>query len=218
MERVNAIENEIAILQNLRHKNVAHFVGYKKVEGSYNVEFLVFMELFSSPASLQQVIQNMAKKGETFSLKKVKDILQQISDGLKYLHANGVAHKNLKTSNVLVRMSGGEVKSLHIADFGLSAPPAAEPEQTDTPSFAAPEVAEQKYDPFKADIWAFGIIMYEVLTMQEPAVAGIRPSLPDYITNDLRLDSLVTLFNLCTAMDVDQRPASSELRSLCYRL
>lgn len=67
-------------------------------------------------------------------------------------------------------------------------------------------------------VWAFGIVMFEILTLEEPAISGIRPSLPDSLTNDSRYESLVILFNLCTSVDPDQRPIATELVSLCNRL
>ena len=95
-----------------------------------------------------------------------------ISIGMKYLHDNGIVHRNLKPSNVLL----DENLYPKIADFGTSWLLDENVTQLTncigTPIYMAPEVAEDDIYTFKVDVFSFSMILYELYTNSRPIVNG----------------------------------------------
>ncbi len=111
----------------------------------------------------------------------VLPIAQAIAEGLAAAHARGITHRDLKPANVLLPISGG----VKIVDFGIAQ--RADPEETrtgvlrGTPAYMAPEwLRGEAADP-RGDVWAFGIMLHEMLTGARPdadAVASLQPHAP----------------------------------------
>ena len=106
-----------------------------------------------------------------FSQGQVKCYLQQLFQGLHYIHKNGILHRDIKPSNILLN-GKGEVK---LGDFGLSRPYSGNKNYTNrvvTLWYRAPELllGTQKYGP-GIDIWSAGCIMGELL-LNTPLMPG----------------------------------------------
>lgn len=90
-----------------------------------------------------------------------------------YLHSHRIIHRDLKTQNVFVNSSNGEVA---VGDFGvariaesISQAHAAAPSSTGTPLYMAPEILQgHSHATFKSDIWSLGCILYELLALRHP--------------------------------------------------
>jgi hypothetical protein len=111
------------------------------------------------------------KKAQGVRLKVIKNWCQQILDGLDYLHTRepAIIHRDIKCDNIFINGSLGQVK---IGDLGLATilnQSGAMMKQSiiGTPEFMAPEYYEEKYDE-KVDIWAFGMSVLEMATMDYP--------------------------------------------------
>jgi serine/threonine protein kinase len=133
---------------------------------------------YSQNGSLKQMLEEFGKLSENL----VASYVDQVLEGLDYLHHNDIVHGNLKASNILLTKSG-DVK---LSDFGLSLNPHSL-EDVDkgvscTPNWAAPEVIELKPASSKSDIWSLGCTVIESLTGQPPygdlvkALSGTGPS------------------------------------------
>ena len=169
-EREFRFQREARSLASLQHPNVASVYGFEEAEG---VRFLV-MELVSGSELTQRMKEGPIKVDE------VLVIARQIAAGLEAAHENGIVHRDLKPANIM-ETEEGEVK---ILDFGLAQAwfgdegnqkeSATSPTMTaamtqagailGTAAYMSPEQARGTNVDRRADIWAFGVILYEMLT------------------------------------------------------
>jgi predicted Ser/Thr protein kinase/tetratricopeptide (TPR) repeat protein len=113
-------------------------------------------------------------------------IVPPICDALQYAHDKGVVHRDIKPENLLLDRDG----RVKIADFGIASLIGAENESAGTPAYMAPEQADAKREvDHRADIYALGVVLYEMLTGERPAKEVIEPSRKVQI--DVRLDEIV---------------------------
>ncbi|XP_053685054.1 eukaryotic translation initiation factor 2-alpha kinase 1-like [Sabethes cyaneus] len=95
----------------------------------------------------------------------VTDVLNQLLNGLTYIHSRGIVHHDIKPSNIFVSVSDYDRSiSIQLGDFGLACPLQSSHTGAGfgTPLYAAPEQLEGKCDP-KSDIYSMGIILLELL-------------------------------------------------------
>ena len=170
-ERMARFEREAKVLASLNHPSIASIHG---LEESGSKRALV-MELVEGPTLAERIKQG------AISLDEALPIAKQIAEALEYAHERGIIHRDLKPSNVKVRPDG-QVKVL---DFGLAkaleGEASAEELQNSptltaaatragvllgTAAYMSPEQARGKRVDRRADIWAFGCVLYEMLTGQ----------------------------------------------------
>ncbi len=168
-ERMARFQREAKSLASLNHSNIASIYG---LEDSGSTHALV-MELVEGPTLADRI------KPGRFPIEEALPIAKQIAEGLEYAHERGIVHRDLKPSNVKVT-SDDAVK---ILDFGLAKTMQAETaigDATTSPTLSAmatksgmllgtaaymsPEQARGKLVDRRADIWAFGCVLYEMLT------------------------------------------------------
>jgi serine/threonine protein kinase len=168
-ERIARFEREAKLLASLSHQNVATLHGLEEHDGQ---RFLV-MELAEG-----ETLADRIKKGPIV-VEDALEIARQIAEGLEAAHEQGIIHRDLKPANVMASPEG-EVKVL---DFGLAK--AWHPDESDadlthsptltgqmtaagvllgTAAYMSPEQARGKKVDKRADIWAFGVILFEMLT------------------------------------------------------
>ena len=172
-ERLARFEREAKLLASLNHANIATIHG---LEDSDGVRFIA-MELVEGE-TLAQRIARSARIGAEEAL----EIARQIAEALEAAHENGVIHRDLKPANVIVTPDG----KVKVLDFGLAkayetdgSPSEISPDLSHSPTMAAatrtgvilgtaaymsPEQARGKPVDKRADIWAFGCVLYEMLT------------------------------------------------------
>lgn len=158
-------KNELRLAHKITHKNVCRIHEFHPIEGSAYIS----ME-FVNGESLRQVLTRFGG----LHLRKGIQIALQICAALREAHSQGVVHRDLKPENVMIDLTG-EVK---VMDFGI-----ARSVDTDiikgstivgTPTYMAPEQAEGKNVDARADIYALGLIIYEICT-GKPAFTGDTP-------------------------------------------
>ena len=159
---VQRFEREALLLASLNHPNIATLHG---LESSGDVQALV-MELVEG----EGLDTMLARKA--LPLRNALHIARQIADAIDAAHERGVVHRDLKPANVKVR-SDGAVKVL---DFGIAkvlepnangpvgATVTAHRVVVGTPSYMSPEQASGGTVDRRTDIWAFGCVLYEMLT------------------------------------------------------
>ncbi len=168
-ERMARFEREAKLLASLNHPNIAAIHGLEEAEGK---RFIV-MELVEGETLAQRLGKGRLPADEALG------ICRQIAEGLEAAHEKGVIHRDLKPANVMIT-EGDKVK---ILDFGLAKALSDETQSGDlsqsptlteamtrpgiilgTAAYMSPEQAKGKAVDKRADIWAFGCILYECLT------------------------------------------------------
>ncbi len=182
-EFAERFEREARALARLDHPGVVRVHEFGEAAGVY---YLV-MEYVDGANLRELMAQDIAPDDAA-------EIIGQLCDALAYAHARGVVHRDIKPENVLLER-GGRVK---VADFGLAKlqqePGGATATRTrrivGTPQYMAPE---QLGDPgavdHRADIFAIGVVFYEMLTGQLPVGRFDSPS--ELGRGDARLDAIV---------------------------
>jgi len=162
--------NEIDIHQSLNHRSVVKYIGsfesigYCPLEGKEKEYSVILMELCPSGKTLRDLI----KREKGLHLRYVRLFLNQIINGLDYIHTQGIIHRDLKTSNILL----AKKNSVKIADFGLSKRTTNKKiNRCGTPNFMPPEVLNKEDHSFKSDIWSLGVMIYEMVTGEPPFMA-----------------------------------------------
>ena len=141
-----------------------HIVRIYAVEAQAGAHFLV-MEYFPG-MNLRQV--TLDHKGP-LPLRRVLDIILQLSDALAYAHAQGIIHRDIKPANVLINPEG----KTKLTDFGIAAAKdelaLTSPGQIlGTPEYMAPEQARWEHMDARTDLYSLGIVLYELLTGHTP--------------------------------------------------
>uniref|UniRef100_A0A2P2LPG3 non-specific serine/threonine protein kinase n=1 Tax=Rhizophora mucronata TaxID=61149 RepID=A0A2P2LPG3_RHIMU len=209
-EMLREFSQEVYIMRKIRHKNVVQFIG-----ACTRPQNLCVVTEFMTKGSLYDFLH---KQNGVFKLPSLIRVATDVSKGMNYLHQNNIIHRDLKTANLL--MDENEV--VKVADFGVArvqAQSGVMTAETGTYRWMAPEVIEHKSYDHKADVFSFGIVLWELLTGELPyfyltplqaAVGvvqkGLRPTIPKHTH-----PKLAELMERCWQQDPIQRPSFSEI-------
>jgi serine/threonine protein kinase/Tol biopolymer transport system component len=195
-DRVARFQREAKLLASLNHPNIAAIYGLEESEGTH---FLV-MELIEGDTLRDRI------KAGPIPVEEALKLALQMAEALEAAHEKGVIHRDLKPANIKVTPDG----KVKILDFGLAKAYAGDPENIspmDSPTISAaatqqgvilgtaaymsPEQARGKPVDRRADIWAFGVVLYEMLT-GKTAFQGedVSVTLASVITSDANLTLL----------------------------
>lgn len=129
-------------------------------------------------------IDHVIETGGAIPLEGALPMCLQICDGLAHAHRNGILHRDLKPSNIMIAATGKEDDPhiVKLMDFGLAKLQVDDQRLTKTgamvgsPAYMSPEQANGKAVDERSDIYSLGCLMYEVLTGEQPFVAGNVPA------------------------------------------
>jgi serine/threonine protein kinase/tetratricopeptide (TPR) repeat protein len=185
--------SEVALARKVTHPNVCRVfdVAHHSSSVSANTTFLT-MELLHGDTLRSRIVS-----GNKFDEEETIDIARQIALGLHAVHGAGVIHRDLKTANVmLVRELRGGLRAV-LTDFGLAR--AVLPDQAltapgtvvGTPAYMAPELFGGAEASRASDIYALGVVIYEMVSGGPPVRTPpppVNPRLDPVIERCLRLD------------------------------
>ena len=174
-DRLARFEREAKVLASLNHPNIGSIYGLEEAEG---VRALV-LELIEGPTLADRIAQGPIPIDEALPIAK------QIAEALEAAHEQGVIHRDLTPANIKVKADG----TVKVLDFGLAKafqPEASDPNMSQSPTisltaaatqmgmvigtaaYMAPEQAKGKVVDKRADVWAFGAVLFEMLAGQRP--------------------------------------------------
>lgn len=150
-------KEEAAILLKLANPHVVKV--HQLVEDTDNDRIFIIMDLLTG--GTMDNCETPESKRKAFG---------QLLEGVQYIHRQRLAHRDIKLENVMLSGDG----CAKLCDFGIAVYAAAgnnmiPVEMKGTPAYQAPEMfTEAKYDPFKADIWALGVLLYNLMFGEMP--------------------------------------------------
>ena len=179
--QLERFRREIHSARKVTHRNVCRIfdLGVERVRNARR--FFLTMELLIGGS-----LADGLRRGRRYNEDEALPIVAQLAEGLQAAHEAGVIHRDLKPGNVMLVATpaeagaGNAAPSAVITDFGL----ALTDEQTrltrsdelvGTPDYMAPEQTDPGPLTSAADIYALGLIMYEMLTAQRPFPVGATP-------------------------------------------
>ena len=177
-ERIQRFEHEARAAAVLNHPHICmlHDIG---TEGE--VHYLVFEYLVGEPLS-DRLTRGPVPPAEAL------DYARQIAGALAYAHDAGIVHLDLKPSNIMLMRDGAKLFDFGIAELRYPDTPSAPPiSACGTLGYMSPEQLDGQETDFRTDVFAFGVVMYEMLTGRtafparksvEAAIRNIKDSLP----------------------------------------
>ncbi|GAA5897041.1 hypothetical protein JCM6882_007339 [Rhodosporidiobolus microsporus] len=214
---ISSLKAEIELLKDLDHPNIVLYLGMEQTP-----EFLsIFLE-YVPGGSIGRIIRTHGK----FEENVIKFFTHQILDGLAYLHALGILHRDMKADNILIDQDG----MCKISDFGTSKKSGDIYQNNENMSmqgsifWMAPEVIHNNKQGYsaKADIWSLGCICIEMLAGSRPwegegfmgamfklGAERMRPPVPP----DVQLSENAEKFvSDCLQIEPEDRPKASEAK------
>ncbi len=218
-QRMGRFQREAKVLASFNHPHIAAIYGF---EDSSNVAALV-IELVEGP-TLSERISSTA-----IPIEDALPIARQIADALEYAHERGIIHRDLKPANVKLTPDG----NVKVLDFGLAKALQDDSSSGDlsnsptltmgstkagvilgTAAYMSPEQAKGKSADRRADIWSFGVVLFEMLSGKQAfggetvsdSLAAIIKDVPDWSQLPPRTPpAIVDLLHRCLQKDPKQR-------------
>jgi serine/threonine-protein kinase len=221
-DRIARFRREAQVLAALNHPHIAQIYGF---EDSGSTHALV-LELVEGPTLADRIARG------PIPLDEAVPIATQIAEALETAHEQGIIHRDLKPANIKLRDEG----TVKVLDFGLAkalepvsainpsiaaAPTITTPAQMTsvgvilgTAAYMAPEQAKGRSADKRSDVWAFGCVLYEMLTGRRAfdgddvsdTLASVLKGEPDWTSLSARTPPhIVTLLRRCLQKDVRKR-------------
>jgi hypothetical protein len=206
-DRLALFHSEVRIARQVTHPNVTRVYDIVEI----GRRLFLTMELIDG-----EDLSARLRRDGAFEAKAAVDLVRQICAGLAAIHDRGVLHRDLKPANIMVDRDG----RAHLMDFGLAAAEGHGDASSGTPGYMAPEQFTERVASVRSDLFALGLVIFEIVTgaravhatsvtelvelhtagrgvqVTEEQWAGIEPSVAGAI-------------RACLARDPAERPASA---------
>ena len=217
------LSREVNLNAGFDHPTVLKFIEYSP-KNFENKPFPVIITEYAANGTLSRIIdlERQSLSGNIWTKTKKLINIYGIASGMSYLHANKIIHRDLKPDNILM----DDMLFPKISDFGLSKRLHSDKSMTvesrigfkGTPRYAAPELFANKEQTEASDVYAFALIVYEILTAKIPyeedemlqlimkVANGVRPPF------DVPIDEpYQNLIERCWSQDPKDRPTFAQI-------
>lgn len=210
------LARDLVVISGLPHPNILTFYGVCEPTNGGPAQMVC--ELMSGDLA-KYIKEAKNKKRPTQQLptqqllptQVLLRVLRDVSSALTHLHAHGVVHRDVKPANVLLREGGEQVR---LCDFGSSKDLQSTIQQMTTIGtldYMAPEVLNKERAGRPADVWSFGVLLFECVTGTPCKPRAGMTELTKELEQAGCLPKLMELFVDCHAQRPDKRPAMAEI-------
>jgi serine/threonine protein kinase len=161
---------EAKVIAALRHPNIIDIYDFGEQDG------LLYLAMEMLPNGSLHTLQQ-AYNGQLFPIRLALDLIHQAVDALAYAHTEGFVHRDIKPDNMLLRQMSDSGYHLKLSDFGLAQLNQASARLTvsgtlmGTPAYMSPEQAQGMALDGRTDIYALGVVLYELLVGRLPFIS-----------------------------------------------
>lgn len=166
-------DDEAQTIASLEHPHIIPLYDYWRDEGG---AYLVMR--YVSGGNLRDIMQRQ----EAMALNQVQRIIGQISEALDVAHEAGIVHRDIKPQNILLDQRG----NAYLTDFGIAVAEGAHDDNvTGTIAYLSPEQLRSEPATHQSDIYALGILMFEMLTGQHPFDDAVHQMIQAHINEEV---------------------------------
>lgn len=215
------IKRELSIFAKTSHPTILPFRGVSLTNFEAEAYPTIFTELMAN-GSLGDMLRNerAGKAPESWTVTKKMINIYGVCKGLEFLHSQQIIHRDVKPDNVLL----DENLWPRITDFGLSSIVTTSGKEKNmsggTPVFIAPEIYTNSPFGYKVDVYAFGMMLYQMIGLKEPfaefkknmfmiwhkILSGARPPMDERFSEQFK-----SLIGRCWDRNPDTRPSFAEI-------
>jgi tRNA A-37 threonylcarbamoyl transferase component Bud32 len=240
--RTDLAENKETVRRFLREVALAHSVTHPHVVRIYDTGVAEGLPYFSMELLAGQPLDELIETEEEddsdaaarLSIREIREIGLDVLDGMETAHQAGVVHRDLKPANVMLTHRGAIVMDFGVAGIDVSPDPVTVPNSTEeiksivrtdagtvfgSPAYMAPELWEGSPATVQTDLYAFGAMLYQMLTGRLPYNARTPAEFLQKLqttrpipVRTLRRETpwtMALLVKRCMALDPDERPPSA---------
>jgi serine/threonine protein kinase len=163
-------EREAKLVAGLNHPNIVQIYDYDVVD--FNGQMLSYMVMpFIPGKTLKEVLEDLAAHSERMSYDQIRAVMLDVSSALSYAHDRDMVHRDVKPGNIMFDEHGKAI----LTDFGIArlkmgAQLTQEGATIGTPTYLSPEQAVGNTVDARSDLYALGVILYEMLAGTPPYV------------------------------------------------
>ncbi len=195
-----------------RHANIARYDACYRLQTEMGLSDFAIMKYYPD-GNLADLM-----KSRSLSEAELRELIRGILEGLTLLHRQRIVHRDFKPANILISRDNRGRLIPKIADFGLSKLVTEEEVDSSdfdlsdgrgTPAYKAPEQITGGTVSFNLDLWAFGVILYEMVTGEKPFSVGAQSGEP---TQRRAMESKIASVQLPKRLDTVAEPFQSMIR------
>ncbi|QHV94025.1 serine/threonine-protein kinase [Spirosoma endbachense] len=214
-----SLKAEVELAQRIpRQGNIARYDACYRLETDTSVSDFAIMKYYPD-GNLADLLRRI-----NLTAPQIYDITRGILLGLQHLHRHRIVHRDFKPANILISRDNAGRFIPKIADFGLSKLVSDdELDSSDfdlsdgrgTPSYKAPEQIEGSRVSFNLDLWAFGVILFEMLTGEKPFRSDLRNSSEQSVRREI--EKKIITVELPSQLNQIEEPYQAMIRRCLVR-